>query len=362
MEQGEGAVQVIGIHRRFGEVHAVKGVSLAISQGEFLSLLGPSGSGKTTLLRVIAGFEEASEGEVVIGGRSMSGVPANHRNIGVVFQHLALFPHLNVFRNVSFGLEMRRVDATKIRKSVAEALEMVRLVGFADRMPNQLSGGQQQRVALARALVIRPALMLLDEPLGSLDPHLRSEMQVEVRQLQQAIGITTIMVTHDQQEAMIMGDRIAVLHEGSLRQLGTPQDIYGNPASAFVARFLGDANVFSVSSVSQSGDKIVITTTDALEIVAVGSLEAQLAGRLVVVLRPETIKLGVKAEGLENRFPGRVLWVTYLGAQTRCRISIGKGTEITALVPRDDVPVSVAGGDEVLIGWSATATRVAPEL
>jgi ABC-type Fe3+/spermidine/putrescine transport system ATPase subunit len=203
--------------------------------------------------------------------------------------------------------------------------------------------------------------MLLDEPLGSLDPHLRSEMQVEIRLLQKVVGITTIMVTHDQQEAMIMGDRIAVLHEGTLRQLDTPQDIYERPASAFVARFIGDANVFALEGLTGRGDRIELKASNGLTIVSLDTTVAGSAGRLAAVVRPEAVKIGPRAESLENRFRGRVLWMTYLGSQMRCRLAIGEMAEITTVVPRDDVPVGTAAGDETWIGWSAAATRVVPE-
>src|SRR5215472_15881609 len=224
------AVRVTDIHHAFGLVQAVRGVSFDVAEGEFLVLLGPSGSGKTTILRIIAGFEDLTHGSVAIRGREVAEVPPNRRDIGVVFQHFALFPHLTVFGNVAFGLEMRGILREELRIRVAAALEMVRLVGFDDRLPSQLSGGQQQRVALARALVTRPAVLLLDEPLGSLDPHLRGEMQAEILRLQRTLAIPAIMVTHDQQEAMMMADRIAVLHEGRLRQIGAPREIYSTPA------------------------------------------------------------------------------------------------------------------------------------
>jgi spermidine/putrescine ABC transporter ATP-binding subunit len=355
------AVSVRGVRRAFGLIEAVKGVSFEVAEGEFLVLLGPSGSGKTTILRIIAGFEELSQGEVEIRGRSVADVPANQRDIGVVFQHFALFPHLSVFRNVAFGLEMRRVAAPELRSRVASALEMVRLVGFDDRMPSQLSGGQQQRVALARALVTRPAVLLLDEPLGSLDPHLRGEMQAEIRPLQRELAITAIMVTHDQEEAMTMADRIAVLHEGSLRQLGTPREVYGHPASAFVARFIGAANIFRVEAVRPEGGRLLLTIHDRLSIAARDDGRARPGGTLSAMVRPEQVRLGEAAAGLENAMTARVAAIAYAGAVARCQLVVAGDSHLSATVPADDAALErLAVGDEVRIGWRAAATVLLP--
>ena len=328
----EPAVRVTGIHRTFGHVQALRGVSFDVGEGEFLVLLGPSGSGKTTILRVIAGFEELTEGAVVIRGRPVAEVPPNRREIGVVFQHFALFPHLTVFRNVAFGLEMRRVPRKELRARVIEALDMVRLVGLDDRMPNQLSGGQQQRVALARALVTRPAVLLLDEPLGSLDPHLRAEMQVEIRRLQQTLAISAIMVTHDQVEAMTMADRIAILHEGQLQQIGTPREIYGAPASAFVARFIGAANVFDVVDVSAAQRHAASIDPGWPDVDRHGtrtnSWRQHQRDRA-----PGTVYLGTIPPISRTSSVARVTSITYMGAVTRCQVVIADNLQVTATVP-----------------------------
>jgi len=353
------AVRLTGVRRSFGQVHAVRGVSFDVGDGELLVLLGPSGSGKTTILRVIAGFDELSEGDVAIRGRKVADVPPNRRDIGVVFQHFALFPHLTVFRNVAFGLEMRRLPREEVRARVAETLEMVRLVGYEERMPHQLSGGQQQRVALARALVTRPAVLLLDEPLGSLDPHLRAEMQVEMRRLQQALAITAIMVTHDQEEAMTMADRIAILHEGRLQQLGTPREVYEAPASAFVARFIGAANIFEAASVHAENGVLRIATQGGVTITALDDGRARAEG-VSAVVRPEQIRFGAGGAALENAFRGRVTSVAYVGAQTRCQVAIAADVQIAATLPADAEHARMAVGDEIELGWRAASTILVP--
>src|SRR2546427_2271609 len=230
------------VTKRHGTTVAVDHLSLTIRKGEFFAILGPSGSGKTTTLRLLAGFEQPDAGEISIEGQPMQGVPPNHRPVNLVFQNYALFPHMTVAQNVAFGLEMKGLPSAEIGPRVAEALEMVRLVGKQDRLPSQLSGGEQQRVALARALVNRPAVLLLDEPLGALDKQLRLEMEVELKALQERVGITFVCVTHDQEEALTMSDRLAVMHHGRLLQVGTPEEIYTAPASAFVASFIGVSN------------------------------------------------------------------------------------------------------------------------
>src|SRR5215470_14240833 len=245
-----GEVSLVRLSKSFGSSVAVDGIDLQIPGGEFFSLLGPSGCGKTTTLRMIAGFEEPTSGEVRLDGDDMAGTPASRRNVHTVFQSYALFPHLTVFGNVAFGLRRQKVAREDVRRRVDEALALVELVGFARRKPAQLSGGEQQRVALARALVLRPAVLLLDEPLGALDAKLRRQLQVELKQLQEEVGTTFIFVTHDQEEALSMSDRIAVMHEGRVDQVGTPREIYEGPATLFVADFLGVANVMEVEVVS----------------------------------------------------------------------------------------------------------------
>ncbi|MBO8142393.1 MAG: ABC transporter ATP-binding protein [Firmicutes bacterium] len=251
-------IQLIGLSKRFGPVTAVDRVSLEIHDGEFFTLLGPSGCGKTTTLRAIAGLETPDEGQIVVDGKDITYLPANRRRVGMVFQNYALFPHMNVFENVAFGLRARGEPAQEIAHRVRQSLALVRLDGFADRKPGQLSGGQQQRVALARALACRPEILLLDEPLSNLDAKLREETRTEIQRLQKESGITTVYVTHDQSEALALSDRIAVMNNGRLEQVGTPAEIYGKPATAFVARFIGQVNVLAGTVQAVEGSRVLV--------------------------------------------------------------------------------------------------------
>ncbi len=244
----ESIVELRQVTKRYGESTALESFSLAVRRGEFLTLLGPSGSGKTTLLRLVAGFEQPEAGEILIEGKDAAALPPYRRNVNTVFQHYALFPHLSVFRNVAFGLEQKRMPKDEVGRRVRAVLELVELPGKEDRMPQQLSGGEKQRVALARALVLEPAVLLLDEPLGALDQKLRREMQVELKRLHERLGITFIFVTHDQEEALIMSDRIAVINRGGLEQLGSGEEIYERPRTRFVAEFMGVENFFDVAA------------------------------------------------------------------------------------------------------------------
>ena len=239
------AVRFSGVTKRFGEVTALHEISLPIRRGEFMTLLGPSGCGKTTVLNLAAGFFSPDGGEILIGGERVNDVPTYQRNIGMMFQNYALFPHMTVAANVGYGLKMRHLPKPEIKRRVTDALELVKLTGYEDRKPRQLSGGQQQRVALARALVINPQVLLLDEPFSALDKNLRTSMQVELREIQRKLGVTTIFVTHDQSEALNLSDHLAVMAEGRIRQLGTPEEIYHRPCERFVASFVGDANVLA---------------------------------------------------------------------------------------------------------------------
>ncbi len=301
------------VTKTFGPIVAVSDLTLEIPRGIFLSLLGPSGCGKTTTLRLIAGFEHPSQGDIFIRGHRVNLVPAYRRDFSMVFQNFALFPHMTVANNVAFGLRMRRFPREERETRVREALTLVHLAGFEDRHPRQLSGGQQQRVALARAIVVRPAVLLLDEPLGSLDKKLREEMQVELRQLQQEIGITTVFVTHDQEEALTLSDRVAIMNGGKIEQMGTPRELYERPATDFVANFLGVSNIFDGRVAGRDGG-------DAL--VAIGLIRVHLTWEsglevgapIRVAIRPEKIRLGPREE--KRGLPARVRHVVYLGATT----------------------------------------------
>ncbi|MEP7456357.1 ABC transporter ATP-binding protein [Phyllobacterium sp. SB3] len=357
-----GFLRVKDVCRQFDSIFATRNVSIDIAEGEFLVMLGPSGSGKTTLLRIIAGFETATSGAIEIRGRDVSRDPPNKRNIGVVFQNLALFPHLTVFKNVAFGLEMRSVPNDEIRVRVREALEMVRLGGMTERLPSQLSGGQQQRVALARALVTRPDILLLDEPLSALDRDLRSEMQYEIRRIQQQLGITAVMVTHDQDEAMTMGDRIAILCDGQLSQIGAAEDIYSHPNSAFVARFMGAANIFPVESTKMQNGETSARLASGFETTAIVS-PATAEGSLAVLIRPEDIAIGDAAADMRNRAQARVVDQTYLGAFTRLVVDIDGGPNLAVLLPSRSRPARLGEmrlEDRIAVGWNSDAVLVVP--
>ncbi len=316
------AVEVREAVKRYGALAALDRVTLKVAEGEFFGLLGPSGSGKTTLLRAIAGFVVPDSGEIRIDDQRIESVPVHKRGIGMVFQNYALFPHLSVFDNIAFGLQVRRLSSAEIAARVLEALRLVRLAGLEQRRPRQLSGGQQQRVALARALVTRPKVLLLDEPLGALDKRLRQEMQVELKQIQRAVGITTLFVTHDQEEALTLSDRIAILSEGRLVQVGPPAEVYERPASRFAAEFLGEANLFS-GTVGAKGPGGSVLTQAGLTVL--GALPPPSGGAAILAVRPEKIQLAdpaLPAAAGINRIEGRILRSVYSGSSIAYRIEI----------------------------------------
>jgi len=286
------AVRLDGITKRFGEVVALHDVSLDVRRGELMTLLGPSGCGKTTLLNLVAGFLAPDAGEIAIAGAHVTDLPTYRREIGMTFQNYALFPHMSVASNVGYGLRARRLDKTKIAKRVAAALDLVKLTGLEDRRPRQLSGGQQQRVALARALVVRPQVLLLDEPFSALDRNLRGAMQVELREIQRKLDVTTIFVTHDQSEALSLSDRIAVMADGRIRQLGRPDDVYRRPADRFVASFVGDVNVLRARLERRDGTTAIVALGNARVKVPGGPLDGAAAGASVdLFVRPEDLRI-----------------------------------------------------------------------
>jgi putative spermidine/putrescine transport system ATP-binding protein len=323
-------------------VRAVEELSLAIQEGEFFSLLGPSGCGKTTTLRMIAGFEEPSEGRLFIRGRDVTHVPPEKRDAGMVFQNYALFPHRTVFENVAFGLRMRRVEREETRRRVAETLRLVELEGLEERRPAQLSGGQQQRVALARAIVIEPAVLLCDEPLGALDKKLRQTMQFELKQLQKKIGVTLVYVTHDQEEALTMSDRVAVMNRGRIEQLGPPLEIYNRPETRFVAGFIGDANVFA----GRIGGGVLVTE-DGLRIAAPDAVD----GEAAVALRPEKVRLLAPPAPADTILEGTVDSANFQGNSILYRILLPGGRRVLALLPNDGARNPLGPGEPVAIGW-----------
>jgi spermidine/putrescine ABC transporter ATP-binding subunit len=277
------------LHKHYGSVRALDGADLAVNRGEFITLLGPSGSGKTTLLMAVAGFIFPTSGKIILDGEDLTRIPPYNRGLGMVFQDYALFPHMNVFDNIAFPLKLRKVDSQKTRKLVEETLELVKLQGMSQRIPSQLSGGQQQRVALGRALVFRPNLLLMDEPLGALDRKLREEMQIELKHIQQQVGITVLSVTHDQEEALTLSDRIAVIKDGRIEQIGTSHDIYERPASRFVAHFIGETNFLQVE-VETIGNEYMIVKNDAISAIKVPRInKARVGDRAHLSVRPEKI-------------------------------------------------------------------------
>jgi spermidine/putrescine ABC transporter ATP-binding subunit len=347
---GRGArLEVRGLSKTFGGAPVVDDVSFEIEGGGFLTLLGPSGSGKTTTLRMIAGFEEPTRGRILIGGEDIGERPPQRRNIGVVFQQYALFPHLTVFQNVAYSLEMRRVAKPDVAARVARALELVRLTGFEARYPKQLSGGQQQRVALARAIVFEPPLLLMDEPMGALDKRLRETMQVELRHLQRQLGITTVAVTHDQVEALLMSDVIAVLDGGRLQQIGRPLDVYRRPANQFVSDFIGESNLLS-GTVEIAGGEDLFTSSNGLRVRLAGAAPG---GAAHLVVRPEALRLGDAAAATANRYGAEVLEVLYVGDLVRFRLRVDARDELTAKALASRDALAWRAGARIAVGWDA---------
>jgi spermidine/putrescine transport system ATP-binding protein len=352
---GNGSVELVGVTKRFGTVTAVDAIDIQVRPGEFLSLLGPSGCGKTTTLRMLAGFEDPDEGQIRISGTAVRGVPPHKRNVNTVFQNYALFPHMTAAENVAYGLRQKKVDKGEIGRRVGEALEMVKMSRLAARRPREMSGGQQQRIALARALVNRPSLLLLDEPLGALDRKLREEMQIELKLLQAQVGITFIFVTHDQDEALSMSDRIAVMLDGRIEQLADPDTVYDNPRSAFVAGFIGKQNFFegtardAGSTVEGDGWRI----RSSLE--PIGTVDGR--GALAAV-RPEAVTVSddQPSDG-GNAISGELASISHLGDVIQFVVLTPGRKEVIARLPRPGAPRLQVGG-RVWCSWEAGRTHV----
>ena len=352
------SVSLRDVTKRFGDFAAVKGMDLDIPRGQFFTMLGPSGCGKTTTLRMVAGFEEPSEGTVLLDGEDVTGQPAFRRPTNTVFQSYALFPHLSVERNVAFGLQRRRISKDEVRRRVAEELERVGLAAEAKRRPRQLSGGQQQRVALARALVNRPAVLLLDEPLGALDLKLRKQLQVELKRIQQDVGITFVYVTHDQEEALTMSDRIAVMNRGVVEQVSDPETVYESPATTFVAGFIGVSNLMPGEVISANGAGAELRLDAGPTVRTPQSGGATPGERAHAVVRPEKLVLAPAGDAAPDGRPsveGQVESSLYLGTATQMVVKLGDGTRMTVLVPnadaeaRRELPVA---GDGARLSWS----------
>ena len=351
-----GEVEVVELVKEFNEVRAVDGINLQMPAGEFFSMLGPSGCGKTTTLRMIAGFEQPTSGQILLDGQNMAFTPPHKRNVNMVFQNYALFPHLNVFDNIAFGLRRDKRPKAEIRRRVAEALELVQLTGLEKRKPGQMSGGQQQRVALARALVLQPAVLLLDEPLGALDAKLRKALQIELKELQQQVGITFIYVTHDQEEALTMSDRIAVMSAGRVEQVGPPQNLYEEPTTTFVADFLGVSNLMTATAQGESNGRCKVSLGEFELYAANGDVST--TGKTRIVIRPERVRLEAHGTSGENRIPGMVERVVYLGNGNQIIVGLAHGERIQALVQNTGDELAYRQGDPVQAYMPAEALRV----
>jgi spermidine/putrescine transport system ATP-binding protein len=356
-EQG-GSVALRGLTKHFEDVTAVEAIDLSVAAGEFFSLLGPSGCGKTTTLRLIAGFERPSAGEILLDGVNLAAVPPERRNVNTVFQSYALFPHLNVIDNVAFGMRYEKVDRRERERRAREALELVELEKLAKRRPHQLSGGQQQRVALARALVLSPAVLLLDEPLGALDAKIRRQLRLELKSLQEEVGTTFIFVTHDQEEALSMSDRIAVLNDGRVDQIGTPREVYESPATLFVADFLGVANTMSVEAVGTAAGGCNVRVGEFVLEAGCGDLDAR--GDATVVVRPERLEVrDADADAKQNCLPGMVDRTVFVGSNLQVMVRLATGGLLQASVPNEGEGLEQHGqGSPVSVHIPPDALRV----
>jgi spermidine/putrescine transport system ATP-binding protein len=365
----EADVRLERVTKRFGDVTAVDDLSLGIEHGEFFSLLGPSGCGKTTTLRMIGGFEEATAGAIYLGEQAVTDLPPFRRDVNTVFQNYALFPHLSVYENVAFGLRRRRVDNDEVRRRVAEMLELVELPGYERRRPAQLSGGQQQRVALARALINHPRVLLLDEPLGALDLKLRKQMQLELKRIQTEVGITFVYVTHDQEEAMTMSDRIAVMRAGRIEQLGSPEELYERPRTTFVAGFLGVSNLLDGEVVARAGDLIEVRLRGGRTVQA-PTADVNGAAAVRIGVRPEKLRVNSVASGAGTRdsglnsIDGTVIDASYTGVSTQYLVRTADGHRLTVYsqnLETSGASEVLAHGAPVCLTWKPRHTFVIDE-
>ena len=358
--QSRGAIELRSVTKRYGKDSVVDAVSTLIQPGEFFSLLGPSGSGKTTTLLMIAGFAAVDEGSILVDGTDIVAIPPQRRGFGMVFQNYAIFPHLNVFENVAFPLRARKLPEAEIRERVSGALDLVRLERFADRFARQLSGGQQQRVAIARAIVFHPSVVLMDEPLGALDKNLRYQMQVEIKEIQQRLGMTVVYVTHDQEEAMNMSDRIAIMNNGRIEQVGRPAEIYENPASIFIARFLGEANMVAGMIEDLAGGIATLRTAGGLLFGArsgKGVARADIVDRPAsLFVRPERVTITAvgddfTTDGALNTASGSVVQTSFLGNILRHVVEIGANQRMTVDVQNARGDLALRSGAKVVLSW-----------
>ena len=348
----KGAIDLRGVTKRYGAERVVDDVSLAIQPGEFFSLLGPSGSGKTTTLMMIAGFAGVDEGAIAVDGADISGMQPQHRGFGIVFQNYAIFPHLNVFENVAFPLRARRQPEAAVRERVTWALDLVQLGAFADRFARQLSGGQQQRVAIARAIVFEPRIVLMDEPLGALDKNLRYDMQVEIKEIQRRLGMTVVYVTHDQEEAMNMSDRIAIMNRGRIEQVGMPSEVYERPSNAFVGRFLGEANILDGTIDGLEGDCATLRVGGLVLLARIRDA-VTVGSRASLFVRPERVAIRSPGAGERsgNRVEGHVRRVSFLGNIVRYLVEAAPSTHVMVDMQNDGRP-PLAVDTAIALGWA----------
>ena len=347
-------VVIDGVTKRYGDQLAVADMTLAIDRGQFVTLLGPSGCGKSTTLRMLGGFETPTTGRIFLGGRDVTRVPPHRRNVNIVFQDYALFPHLSVARNVAFGLELKGLTRKAITGRVDELLDLVRLQDFADRLPGQLSGGQRQRVALVRALAPDPQLLLLDEPLSALDAKLRGQMQVELKSIQRETGKTFVFVTHDQEEALTMSDLVVVMNKGRIEQMGAPEALYAAPRTRFVAGFIGTTNLLDGTVIGREGDRVRLDWGGAVVEAMAHGVATQPGAAVTISVRPEHLRLST-ADG-SGPLTGRVTSRLFKGSQTVATVQLPANREVEALL--DPASVSGLGGDAVSIGWDAARAVV----
>jgi spermidine/putrescine transport system ATP-binding protein len=356
----QGEIRLEELVKSFGDVNAVDGIDVHMPPGEFFTMVGPSGCGKTTTLRMIAGFERPTSGRILLDGEDVAQTPPHRRNVNTVFQSYALFPHLNVADNVAFGLKYKKVTKGERAKMVAEALSLVQLTGFEKRKPGQMSGGQQQRVALARALVLRPRVLLLDEPLGALDARLRKDLQVELKTLQESLGITFVFVTHDQEEALTMSDRLAVMNGGRVEQSGPPQEMYEEPATLFVADFLGVSNLVGAEATGRDGAACVLSVGDRRLLASQGDLGCR--GPVKAMIRPERVRIEPQGTEGPNRLPGLVEHLVFLGSFREVRVRLLGGALVTGIQPNDGTESTYPQGSSVTVHLPAESLRVLPEV
>ncbi len=358
MKQQTPFVQFENIQKSYdGKNLIVKDLNLDIYRGEFLTLLGPSGSGKTTSLMMLAGFETSTSGKITLGGKVLNQLPPHKRDIGMVFQNYALFPHMTVAENVAFPLTVRRLAKSDIEERVTNALTMIKMGDIAHRYPSQLSGGQQQRVALARALVFEPRLVLMDEPLGALDKQLREHMQLEIKQLHDKFGLTIVYVTHDQSEALTMSDRVAVFHKGEIQQIDAPKVLYEEPKTAFVAQFIGENNQIHGTIASIDGDDCEVKLADGTLLKALAINIAAVGEATTVSVRPERILLGEAAKSCDNLVSGRIKEFVYLGDHIRLCLDTCGSDHFVVKIPAGQFDSNIKFGDELHIGWQREYTR-----